>query len=211
MACRLRGGSCPKQPDAAAASCRVFQNSRGNTGGYPGPVCGWWLRAARFFSRWKKKRPCRAFVTHPWLQLCSGVYVAGRRAAGRLSCIQGRFQHTGAFFSWLCFFLAIVFFTAFITADKPSFRHTPIAWEGLWQRLTLLVCIFPWRALYLPCCKLREKGRPRHIIAGGRPLQAQALFFSAICFFSARSSAAEAGYTPKEAHHAAVQCRGRGV
>ncbi len=33
-----------------------------------------------------------------------------------------------ALFSWLCFFLAIVFFTAFIMADKPSFRHTPIAW-----------------------------------------------------------------------------------
>ncbi|MFR8255457.1 MAG: DUF998 domain-containing protein [Ruthenibacterium sp.] len=48
-----------------------------------------------------------------------------------------------ALFSWLCFFLAIVFFTAFIMADKPSFRHTPIAWEGLWQRLTLLCMYLP--------------------------------------------------------------------
>jgi len=37
-----------------------------------------------------------------------------------------------------CFILALVFFVLFVMADKPRFAHTVIAWEGLWQRLTLL-------------------------------------------------------------------------
>lgn len=147
MACRLRGGSCPKQPDAAAASCRVFQNSRGNTGGYPGPVCGWWLRAARFFPGGRKKDLAGlSSRIHGYSSAAGFMLLAAAPPLAGFLAYRAGFSIL-ALFSWLCFFLAIVFFTAFITADKPSFRHTPIAWEGLWQRLTLL-------CMYLPVARL---------------------------------------------------------
>ena len=50
-----------------------------------------------------------------------------------------------------CFILALVFFVLFVMADKPRFAHTVIAWEGLWQRLTLLF-------MYLPLALLCARG-----------------------------------------------------
>ena len=50
-----------------------------------------------------------------------------------------------------CFLLALVFFVLFVMADKPRFAHTVIAWEGLWQRLTLLF-------MYLPLALLCVRG-----------------------------------------------------
>ena len=50
-----------------------------------------------------------------------------------------------------CFLLALVFFVLFVMADKPRFAHTVIAWEGLWQRLTLLF-------MYLPLALLCARG-----------------------------------------------------
>ena len=41
------------------------------------------------------------------------------------------------------FLLALVFFVCFVMADKPEFQHTPLAWEGLWQRLTLFFMYVP--------------------------------------------------------------------
>ena len=45
--------------------------------------------------------------------------------------------------SFICFVLAIGFFVLFVMADKPKYRGTILAWEGLWQRLSLL-------SMYLP-------------------------------------------------------------
>lgn len=45
--------------------------------------------------------------------------------------------------SLICFIFAIGFFTLFVMADKPNYRGTIIAFEGLWQRLSLL-------SMYLP-------------------------------------------------------------
>ncbi|MDO4547201.1 MAG: hypothetical protein Q4D04_03800 [Clostridia bacterium] len=36
------------------------------------------------------------------------------------------------------FVLTLGCFTAFVMGDKPSFRNTPLSYEGLWQRLKLL-------------------------------------------------------------------------
>lgn len=52
-------------------------------------------------------------------------------------------QNVFAILSVLCFVFSILFFTFFIMADKPSFAHTIIAWEGLWQRLSLLCMYLP--------------------------------------------------------------------
>lgn len=54
-----------------------------------------------------------------------------------------------AFASFLCFGLAAVFFALFVMADKPVFRGTAIAREGLWQRLSLLSMYLPLGALCL--------------------------------------------------------------
>ncbi len=48
---------------------------------------------------------------------------------------------------FICFALAIAFFTLFVMADKPSYKGTIIAFEGLWQRLSLL-------SMYLPIAVL---------------------------------------------------------
>lgn len=45
--------------------------------------------------------------------------------------------------SLVCFIFAIGFFALFVMADKPNYRGTIIAFEGLWQRLSLL-------SMYLP-------------------------------------------------------------
>ena len=49
--------------------------------------------------------------------------------------------------SLICFIFAIVFFALFVMADKPNYRGTIIALEGLWQRLSLLSMYLPVIAL----------------------------------------------------------------
>lgn len=51
--------------------------------------------------------------------------------------------------SLICFILAIVFFALFIMADKPNYKGTVIAFEGLWQRLSLLFMYCPIAILAL--------------------------------------------------------------
>lgn len=48
----------------------------------------------------------------------------------------------GIFFI-VCFVLALIFFVLFVLADKPEFQDTIIAYEGIWQRLTLLFMYVP--------------------------------------------------------------------
>lgn len=43
----------------------------------------------------------------------------------------------------VCFILAFIFFILFIAAEKPKFKNTIIAREGMWQRLTLLFMYMP--------------------------------------------------------------------
>lgn len=45
--------------------------------------------------------------------------------------------------SVVCFIFATTFFTLFVMADKAQFCGTPIACEGLWQRLSLLSMYIP--------------------------------------------------------------------
>lgn len=52
-------------------------------------------------------------------------------------------------FSLICFFLAAVFFVLFIMADKPVAKGTALAWEGLWQRLSLLCMYLPIMAFWI--------------------------------------------------------------
>ncbi len=49
--------------------------------------------------------------------------------------------------SFLCFIVTIVFFSLFVMADKPNYKGTIIAFEGLWQRLSLLSMYLPITAL----------------------------------------------------------------
>lgn len=49
--------------------------------------------------------------------------------------------------SFICFIFAIGFFALFVMADKPNYRGTIIAFEGLWQRLSLLCMYLPITAL----------------------------------------------------------------
>lgn len=42
-----------------------------------------------------------------------------------------------------CFIVAGLFFVLFIMADKAAFQNTVIAFEGIWQRLTLLFMYLP--------------------------------------------------------------------
>lgn len=51
--------------------------------------------------------------------------------------------------SLFCFLLATAFFILFTIADKPSYKGTMIALEGLWQRLSLLFMYFPIAILSL--------------------------------------------------------------
>lgn len=55
--------------------------------------------------------------------------------------------------SLLCFVLAVAFFVLFVMADKPIYKGTVVAWEGLWQRLSLLCMYLPIMAL----CILENK------------------------------------------------------
>ena len=47
----------------------------------------------------------------------------------------------------ICFIFAIGFFVLFVMADKPNYRGIIIAFEGLWQRLSLLSMYLPIAAL----------------------------------------------------------------
>ena len=51
--------------------------------------------------------------------------------------------------SLICFILAIAFFVLFVMADKPNYKGTIIAFEGLWQRLSLLFMYCPIAILSL--------------------------------------------------------------
>ena len=48
-----------------------------------------------------------------------------------------------AIFSICCFALAIVCFACFVMGDKPNFKNSLLAFEGLWQRLSLLFMYVP--------------------------------------------------------------------
>lgn len=45
--------------------------------------------------------------------------------------------------SLFCFLLATAFFVLFVMADKPNYKGTVVALEGLWQRLSLFFMYFP--------------------------------------------------------------------
>ena len=49
--------------------------------------------------------------------------------------------------SFLCFIFTIGFFALFVMADKPNYKGTIIAFEGLWQRLSLFSMYLPITAL----------------------------------------------------------------
>ena len=49
--------------------------------------------------------------------------------------------------AWIClaaFLLALVCFTLFVMGDKPSFQHTVIGYEGLWERAALFFMYAPF-------------------------------------------------------------------
>lgn len=75
------------------------------------------------------------FMALAFAPLCIGLYYARVAQAG-FSAL-----------SFTCFGLALVCFALFIMADKPRFRNTPIALEGLWQRLSLLCMYLPLAVL----------------------------------------------------------------
>lgn len=53
------------------------------------------------------------------------------------------------YFSIGCFISAILCFSCFIMGDKPDCKNTFLAFEGLWQRLSLLFMYFPLGCLML--------------------------------------------------------------
>lgn len=71
------------------------------------------------------------FMALLFAPLLVGLYGL-RRADARLSIL-----------AFACFVLAVLFFVLFVMADKPHFRGSIIACEGLWQRLTLLCMYIP--------------------------------------------------------------------
>lgn len=56
---------------------------------------------------------------------------------------------TFAVCSSICFILAVITFTLFVMADKPNFKNTIIAYEGLWQRLSLMFMYIPMACIYI--------------------------------------------------------------
>ena len=56
------------------------------------------------------------------------------------------------FFCVVCFIIAILCFSCFVMGDKPDYKNTLLAFEGLWQRLFLLFMYLP-----LGCLVLFEK------------------------------------------------------
>ncbi|WP_347256334.1 DUF998 domain-containing protein [Anaerostipes sp. PC18] len=53
------------------------------------------------------------------------------------------------YFSIGCFILAILCFSCFVMGDKPNAKNTFLAFEGLWQRLSLLFMYLPLGCLIL--------------------------------------------------------------
>lgn len=51
-----------------------------------------------------------------------------------------------AAFRFFAFILALTCFVLFVLSDKERFRHTPIAWEGLWEQLCLAAMYLPFLA-----------------------------------------------------------------
>lgn len=45
--------------------------------------------------------------------------------------------------SMVCLGFGVMCFVLFVLSDKPAYRGTPVAWEGLWQRLALLFFYIP--------------------------------------------------------------------
>lgn len=54
-----------------------------------------------------------------------------------------------SFFCIACFILAILCFSCFVMGDKPNCKNTFLAFEGLWQRLSLLFMYLPLGCLIL--------------------------------------------------------------
>lgn len=50
-------------------------------------------------------------------------------------------------FSFICFAFSLLCFVLFVMADKPAYQGSIIAFEGLWQRLSLLCMYLPIIAL----------------------------------------------------------------
>ena len=44
----------------------------------------------------------------------------------------------------IAFVLAMLFFVFFIMGDKDNFKDTIFSYEGLWERLSLFLCMFPF-------------------------------------------------------------------
>lgn len=61
------------------------------------------------------------------------IGIAGYKAGNIVLCV----------FSIICFMMSVIFFTLFVMADKPNYQDTIIAFEGLWQRLSLLFMYLP--------------------------------------------------------------------
>ncbi len=45
--------------------------------------------------------------------------------------------------SVICFAVALLFFCFFVMGDKDKFKNTALSYEGIWQRLIILVCYIP--------------------------------------------------------------------
>lgn len=75
------------------------------------------------------------FMLFIFAPLCTGLYFFK---------ISNRFLGV---FSLLCFALSLLCFAFFVMADKPAFQGSMIAFEGLWQRLSLLCMYLPIIAL----------------------------------------------------------------
>lgn len=52
-------------------------------------------------------------------------------------------------FSLICFAFSLLCFSLFVMSDKPEYQGSIIAFEGLWQRLSLLCMYLPVIALFI--------------------------------------------------------------
>lgn len=56
--------------------------------------------------------------------------------------------------SLISFILAFIAFTLFVMSDKPRFANTIVAYEGIWQRLSLLFMYLP--LIFMAIMKLNK-------------------------------------------------------
>ena len=97
--------------------------------------------------------------------ILSGIFSVGETKS--LNTIPEKIHGYGAVLRFICLTFApllnslywfrveeipLIFFTIFVMADKPNYKDTIIAFEGLWQRLSLLFMYLP-----LGCLILLEK------------------------------------------------------